>query len=664
MENNNLNIKEIIENSNEEKSFFSPDEARNLIENKGNSISGFNKYIKFKKGVVPMYAILTTVATFAAAAIMSISTFIDTPKENKIAQKQEIKQENNAEETIETKIIEKEENDPYSDSLNWYRMNFDRVKIKRSVNGKPAKIEIILDQDSIKTTKTYNFKTVVTNLGTKEVTYEDFPLSTINKTELFNLAENELIALGVSKNINGEQGPEISFIDNTRKYNSKPTFCKVFVNGGFKSQNENIKSKNTTNIGFTPTLITDDKGNRRLINLKSVNGFSTKTSEINKDGNYNKTIEIFPENIDSLENNRTDIILGANIDEIFKNERFIKGNGIKIQQKLLDDSTSYIIDTYEKPLLNFEIKTKPLTLDSLPHTTIIFKDLQLQILNLDSIINNKYLESEFMKDFEKNGKKVHIYDFNFQEIDSIKTFLLNDYPNRKNDLPCTINEFHINNDGTQSLVVKDFSKSNKNELKIEKNINATVYTLDDPDNKIFKSESSKINSLPSFEDINNSIDINKLIPIRVPVTKDFAFILWYEPTEEFISKLPENLQEKLAPELLAIKKKEICNPAIIKEASVIAVWKTCAGAIENLQISPNPTSGNINIKYTLQKDRYITISVNTIDGRKLFDLSENACRQSGFYEEPYNLKDLPPGVYLVSLKSDMGETAIHRIILE
>jgi hypothetical protein len=48
----------------------------------------------------------------------------------------------------------------------------------------------------------------------------------------------------------------------------------------------------------------------------------------------------------------------------------------------------------------------------------------------------------------------------------------------------------------------------------------------------------------------------------------------------------------------------------------------------------------------------------------LFDLSENACRQSGFYEEPYNLKDLPPGVYLVSLKSDMGETAIHRIILE
>jgi len=178
------------------------------------------------------------------------------------------------------------------------------------------------------------------------------------------------------------------------------------------------------------------------------------------------------------------------------------------------------------------------------------------------------------------------------------------------------------------------------------------------------------------DDINKYMQINKLIPIRISAAdydntesnnpKAFSFIFWFDATTEFIRQLPERIRSELETELSTLQSTtDICaNEAKAGEKKYFDIWRSCSGAVENLTVFPNPTSGNINISYSLTDSRTTTVAVHDLSGRTIYELASRQSKQPGEVKEMYRLNNIDPGVYLISIKTDKGEKAVQRIIVE
>ncbi|HEX3072335.1 MAG TPA: T9SS type A sorting domain-containing protein, partial [Ignavibacteriales bacterium] len=177
--------------------------------------------------------------------------------------------------------------------------------------------------------------------------------------------------------------------------------------------------------------------------------------------------------------------------------------------------------------------------------------------------------------------------------------------------------------------------------------------------------------------INELIRINKLIPVEIPMgrnidrnlynnNENFSFIAWYEPTPEFLSILPKEVKERLQPEILALQEeKNLCANAPVKaDEAYFDVWRSCSGAVENLTVYPNPASGFINIKYNLAQQRNVEISLHDMNGKVLRTLSPYQTCGYGIMEARFDIKDIPAGMYLVSIRTDSNEQAVQRVIIE
>lgn len=81
-----------------------------------------------------------------------------------------------------------------------------------------------------------------------------------------------------------------------------------------------------------------------------------------------------------------------------------------------------------------------------------------------------------------------------------------------------------------------------------------------------------------------------------------------------------------------------------------------------LSIFPNPTSGNINIKWNNQPAHQATMTITDIAGRQVFNTTISIDAISG--ETPINLGGPKNGIYLVSIKSDYINYNNRLIILE
>ena len=178
-------------------------------------------------------------------------------------------------------------------------------------------------------------------------------------------------------------------------------------------------------------------------------------------------------------------------------------------------------------------------------------------------------------------------------------------------------------------------------------------------------EKSKIYSNMSFEMLD--YNINELIPIEISfdgVNTDF--IVWYEATEEFLTKLPSDLLEKINPELAAISEQaQHCdNAPIEKDNAVMDVWSGCSGAIKEMKVYPNPATSNSNVEFDLDDNRIISIAVYDLSGKLIKNVKSGMSLDKGTNSRPLNLNGVNPGLYYVVVKSDRGEQALQRIIIE
>ncbi|TAL69751.1 MAG: T9SS type A sorting domain-containing protein [Bacteroidetes bacterium] len=209
------------------------------------------------------------------------------------------------------------------------------------------------------------------------------------------------------------------------------------------------------------------------------------------------------------------------------------------------------------------------------------------------------------------------------------------------------------------------------------------------DDSIFSKNENSIDSISDvynkkyFKQINKNLDdylkVNKLISIEVYMGKnlnkdnfnrndDYAFILWFEPTTEFIEKLPEKYRNKINNEIDAIKDEtnncQILPKTIAGEEPFFDVWRACNGAIEKLNLYPNPTSEKINVEFNLKSERQIRIIMNDLSGVKILELMNSTMLVAGTYTKSFYLHNVQPGLYLISVISDCGEQAVQRVIVE
>ncbi|MGE3799733.1 MAG: T9SS type A sorting domain-containing protein [Candidatus Kapaibacterium sp.] len=190
-------------------------------------------------------------------------------------------------------------------------------------------------------------------------------------------------------------------------------------------------------------------------------------------------------------------------------------------------------------------------------------------------------------------------------------------------------------------------------------------------------DSAKDNAMPSLT------VLNRLVPVQIELKSDeyveeakqnrgAEVVLWYVPTPEFVKALPERYREQLQRELDAISSveaeglpsSEVCNR--VAGETILGFCRSSSGAIHKSLIWPNPVQedGEFTLSYVLDADRVVSVTLHDLSGRFLQEIAGEQSRTSGKHSESLYLKRVQSGTYLVALRTDKGETAVQRIVVE
>jgi hypothetical protein len=167
-------------------------------------------------------------------------------------------------------------------------------------------------------------------------------------------------------------------------------------------------------------------------------------------------------------------------------------------------------------------------------------------------------------------------------------------------------------------------------------------------------------------------DVSKLIGIRIPSaikhTDGDEYLLWYEPTPEFIALLPERYRVEIGREVAAAEKYATrCDIPTEAEKKAVAgyfdSWRACDGVLKITSIYPNPADIQSTVRFRLAEARTITLTVHSLNGERLAILEPTPLLAVGEHELPLNFTGRNVGVYLLALTTDKGETAIMRVMI-
>lgn len=459
---------------------------------------------------------------------------------------------------------------------------------------------------------------------TKSQTDETIKLDNPIKTDglkIIELNQKQLDNLGISVDTDGKFIEVYMYMDK-----NIPIKQKIFVDWGVGFDENNLNSLPKNSKIIMPNFISDNSGNRRIqvFNNDDNNGVMiTDTRDENENAAYDKSTNISIRRTSSLQS-------------VF---------GQKISAKVnINDSNS------ESTLLNDNI-FENLAIDS--------------ILSQSGIIDN-------------NGKLT---------IDESKIIVIdvNDPKQVFNQKDCSSKNIVFNSE-VDEMVRRQMKLDTGDCLKHVQVVSLQNFDSPNSKNTIIPIDSSFTKSIANavnqkMEKINCKIElfnqkmVNKLIPVAVPVPnatdrngkplKDFKFIVWFEPNEDFLSVLPDEMCTQIDKELELLKQNgESCsNTPITGEDTYLGVWKGCSGAIENLRVYPNPTDGPIAVDFMLKEKRNLTITLNDLTGRKIRDLSTGTNAGAGEFNTRFELTKVEPGVYLVVVQSEIGERAVQRVIV-
>lgn len=195
------------------------------------------------------------------------------------------------------------------------------------------------------------------------------------------------------------------------------------------------------------------------------------------------------------------------------------------------------------------------------------------------------------------------------------------------------------------------------------------------DSTMFRKDSPHLR----LTDERNSMLASRLIPIRIrpnQTKRDIEesgrgeYTLWYFPTEEFVAALPERYRTPLREELKLIADVEqhtLTSGEVCQRLTGETFFDYCrksSGALALASVYPNPTKGDVTCKFSLKNGRTLSFALYDIYGKHLRNLTEAQWMEPGDHEIAMNVKTTGSGAYLVVIKTDQGEQAVQRVIVE
>ncbi|TAL69491.1 MAG: T9SS type A sorting domain-containing protein [Bacteroidetes bacterium] len=642
MNNEKKNIEDYFLKARNQEPVLSGEDARSLIENfASNKRTVFGNIINYYKGAPIMFK-LATIA--AAAATVGIAAFNIASNDN---------------------------------------------------NSNQVKENYLIRNDNSQTNNSNN------NSLLTDSTEENQNNSEVNVkgVQIVKLQDTDLDKLGIKIDEKNPDNPKLIYWDTKGK---KPILCTLYVKGGFSMSDDSKLSVEENNVpDFSPRLITDNAGNRRvfvldddgahLIQAKYSSKFlSPFLKDSNKRVDEEETISLInravAENLDDDNNNKS-IVKVISISDTsskgsrkkYNNKRFKKNYDVEI------NVDSMVNDAYSKAMRVYTLKYNKNNIDSIMKEAMKKYDtskkyLKYSRMNLDSL-RHKFKVFKFDTSCALDFKWDTLFR-GFESLDSLcfPNIIVPDIPN-----PDNLYEFHSFPE-LQDEYLKELEQDKQNVGKKIRKYRIRIEEYDDDsmklDSSIKKLKDIKIklndmrlkeldNKLKNIEiNIDKYIKINKLIPIEIPVKgespRSYSFIFWYDPTPKLLEALPAEVRNKLEPEIKILQDADnICEAATIAgKDTYFDVWRSCSGALENLTVFPNPTSGKVNLSFTLLEPRMLSIILHDLSGRKIAELSAMKSFPSGDRSESFKLQDIEPGMYLISVRSDKGEQAVQRVIVE
>jgi|LauGreDrversion4_2_1035121.scaffolds.fasta_scaffold24272_2 hypothetical protein len=138
------------------------------------------------------------------------------------------------------------------------------------------------------------------------------------------------------------------------------------------------------------------------------------------------------------------------------------------------------------------------------------------------------------------------------------------------------------------------------------------------------------------------------------------------------------LDIRLQPEVLRIAKldtartKRFLSPTSVRWVKVQQMddpnlhrYTSKSGVLALENVHPNPISvGSSTVTYTLTDARQVSVDVIDIAGKHVMKLQAMTKRQPGRYEIGLNASAIQAGIYMVYLRTDEGEIATQRVVIQ
>ncbi|MEI8135086.1 MAG: T9SS type A sorting domain-containing protein [bacterium] len=359
---------------------------------------------------------------------------------------------------------------------------------------------------------------------------------------------------------------------------------------------------------FAPMIVTDTKGNKRLMQFSSESyGKKIRAMQINSRA---EDEEIDPSKISELIKNAIKIggkfQIGGNDGDVDYLKVGLDSNEIKN----LRDAIKIVAEVNQN---GEEISANP-------------KKMQMHIVvNSDKSISDTSSNGKHRKMVVKMDRHI--------QIDSSLNASSQQIERATKELTEVITKLHL--EKLDSLGEK------LNQLKLENDIDVS-------DNEISNIDLDLADIQKRMNDLNN------LIPVLVRqassehadpaegITYDDGLIFWYNPDKALSAIVTEAEQKQTTPTQLPT------GNAILTKSVLF----------------PNPAKLHTTLHFSLSEPRTLVFSIHDLLGKRVKDGGSITEIAAGSYQHEINLSSLTAGVYLLVITTDKGEQTMQRLVIE